>query len=204
MKFITFEGCDFCGKSTQVKLLKEFFESKQKKVFITREPGGSDFAEQVRNLLLSNKEITDPLIEYLLLAAARKDHVDTVIKKKLQEGYYVISDRFYDSSLCYQGYYKNLDVKVIERIKNITINQFQPDITFIINISISELKKRIAMKRTEYNLYDKKGIKFHQIIRNGYLEIAEDNAERIILIDGDKAITEVQEEIIRIVQEKIL
>ena len=204
MKFITFEGCDFCGKSTQVKLLGEFLKNKQKKVFITREPGGSDFGEQIRDLLLSNKYITDPLIEYLLLAAARKDHVDNVIKKKLQEDYYVISDRFYDSSLCYQGHYKNLNFKIIEEIKNITIGQFQPNITFIINISNDELKKRITMKRIGNNVYDKKELKFYKTIRDGYLKIAKDNPERIFLIDGDRGIADVQKEINRIVQREIL
>ena len=164
MKFITFEGCDCCGKSTQVELLKEFFESERKKVFVTREPGGSDFGEVIRNLLLSYKEIDDPLIEYLLLAAARKDHVDNIIRKRLQEGYYVISDRFYDSSLCYQGHYKNLNFKIIEGIKNITIGQFQPNITFIINISNDELKKRITMKRIGNNVYDKKELKFYKLL----------------------------------------
>ena len=204
MKFITFEGCDFCGKSTQVKLLRQFLKDKQKKVFITREPGGSHFGEQIRNLLLSSKEITNPLIEYLLLAAARKDHVDTIIKKKLNEGYYVISDRFYDSSLCYQGYYKNLDFKILENIKNMTIGQFQPDITFVINISDNELKKRIAVKRMENNIYDAKDIKFHQTIRDGYLKIAKNNPQRICLIDGDKKIIEVQEEISTVIQQRIL
>ena len=204
MKFITFEGCDFCGKSTQVTLLKQFLENRQKKVFITREPGGSHFAERVRHLLLSDKEITDPLIEYLLIAAARKDHVDTIIRKKLQKGYYVISDRFYDSSVCYQGYYKNLDLEILENIKNITIGQFQPDVTFIINISTDELKKRIAIKRMGNNIYDAKDIKFHQTIRDGYLKIAKDNPQRVILINGDKEITEIQKEINNVIQQKIL
>ena len=204
MKFITFEGCDFCGKSTQVTLLKQFLESKGKKVFTTREPGGSHFAEQVRHLLLSNKEVNDPLVEYLLLAAARKDHVDTIIRKKLREGYYVISDRFYDSSVCYQGYYKSLDLEILENIKDITIGQFQPDITFVINISTDELKKRIVMKRMGNNIYDAKNIKFYQTIRDGYLKIAKDNPQRVVLVNGDKNITEVQKEINNVIQQKIL
>lgn len=146
MKFITFEGCDFCGKSTQVVLLKEFFQSEQRKVLTTREPGGSDFAEEIRGLLLSKHGVTDPLVEYLLLAAARKDHVDSVIKKRLDEGYYVISDRFYDSSLCYQGYYKNLDLKILEYIKSISIDKFEPDLTFVIDISIDEIQKEWQSK----------------------------------------------------------
>jgi dTMP kinase len=204
MRFITFEGCEFCGKSTQAKLLKEFFENHQQNVVLTREPGGTNFAEKVRELLLSSDEITDPLVEYLLFAAARKDHVATVIKKNLQQGHYVISDRFYDSSLCYQGYYKKLDFKILEELRLMTIGQFEPDITFLIDISINEIKKRAAIKRAESNAYDKKGFEFHEIIKNGYLEIAKRNPKRIVVINGDKEISAVHDEIIQIIRNKIL
>ena len=143
MKFITFEGCDFCGKSTQIQLLKEYFEINNKKVFLTREPGGTIVAEKIRELILSSKGITDPLTEYLLIAAARKDHVDNLIKKKIQQGYYVLSDRFYDSSICYQGYYKNLDINVLETIKELTIGKFEPDLTFLIDIPEEEIEEEV-------------------------------------------------------------
>ena len=204
MKFITFEGCEFCGKSTQVKLLEEFFKSSQRNVFITREPGGTSFAEKIRALLLSSEEVTDSLVEYLLFAAARKDHVDTVIKQKLQQGYHVISDRFYDSSLCYQGYYKKLSFDILEEIRRMTIGDFKPDLTFLIDISIDQIEKRSAIKRAETNVYDKKDAKFHQIIKNGYLEIAKNNPQRIIVINGNKEVHEVHSEIIQIIKERIL
>jgi dTMP kinase len=204
MKFITFEGCEFCGKSTQVKLLEEFFKSSQRNVFTTREPGGTSFAEKIRTLLLSSEEVTDSLVEYLLFAAARKDHVDTVIKPKLQQGFHVISDRFYDSSLCYQGYYKKLSFDTLEEIRHMTIGDFKPDLTFLIDISIDQIERRSAIKRAENNIYDKKGTKFHQTIRDGYLEIAKNNPQRIIVINGNKEVHEVHSEIIQIIQERIL
>lgn len=204
MRFITFEGCEFCGKSTQVKLLEEFFKSSQRNVFTTREPGGTSFAEKIRTLLLSSEEVTDSLVEYLLFAAARKDHVDTVIKPKLQQGFHVISDRFYDSSLCYQGYYKKLSFDTLEEIRRMTIGDFKPDITFLIDISIDQIERRSAIKRAENNIYDKKGTKFHQTIRDGYLEIAKNNPQRIIVINGNKEVHEVHSEIIQIIQERIL
>ena len=204
MKFITFEGCDFCGKSTQIQLLKEYFKTNNKKTFLTREPGGTDIAEKIRKLILSSKEITDPLTEYLLIAAARKDHVDNLIKKKIQQGYYVLSDRFYDSSICYQGYYKNLDINVLNTIKELTIGKFQPDLTFLIDIPEEEIEKRMTIKRSGNNIYDKKPKDFYRIIRSGYLKIAHNNPDRIFIIDGNKKIENVNAQIIKIIREKIL
>lgn len=204
MKFITFEGCDFCGKSTQIQLLKEYFKTNNKKTFLTREPGGTDIAEKIRKLILSSKEITDPLTEYLLIAAARKDHVDNLIKKKIQQGYYVLSDRFYDSSICYQGYYKNLDINVLNTIKELTIGKFEPDLTFLIDIPEEEIEKRMTIKRSGNNIYDKKPKDFYRIIRSGYLKIAHNNPDRIFIIDGNKKIENVNAQIIKIIREKIL
>ena len=152
MKFITFEGCDFCGKSTQIQLLKEHFKINNHKVFLTREPGGKELAEKIRELILSFKEIKDPLTEYLLISAARKDHVDNLIKKKLQQGYYVLSDRFYDSSICYQGYYKGLDANILKTIKELIIGAFEPDLTFLIDIPEDEIEKRMCTKRVNNNI----------------------------------------------------
>ncbi len=204
MKFITFEGCDFCGKSTQIQLLKEYFKTNNKKTFLTREPGGTDIAEKIRKLILSSKEITDPLTEYLLIAAARKDHVDNLIKKKIQQGFYVLSDRFYDSSICYQGYYKNLDINVLNTIKELTIGKFEPDLTFLIDIPEEEIEKRMTIKRSGNNIYDKKPKDFYRIIRSGYLKIAHNNPDRIFIIDGNKKIENVNAQIIKIIREKIL
>ncbi|MBY0580273.1 MAG: dTMP kinase [Rickettsiales bacterium] len=204
MKFITFEGCDFCGKSTQIQLLKEHFEINNQKVFLTREPGGTEFAEKIRELILSFKEIKDPLTEYLLISAARKDHVDNLIKKKLQQGYYVLSDRFYDSSICYQGYYKGLDANILKTIKELIIGEFEPDLTFLIDIPEDEIEKRMCTKRATNNIYDTKPKDFYKIIRSGYLKIAHENNDRVFIIDGNKKIADVNAQIIKIIKEKIL
>ena len=204
MKFITFEGCDFCGKSTQIQLLKEHFKINNHKVFLTREPGGTELAEKIRELLLSFKEIKDPLTEYLLISAARKDHVDNLIKKKLQQGYYVLSDRFYDSSICYQGYYKGLDANILKTIKELIIGAFEPDLTFLIDIPEDEIEKRMCTKRVNNNIYDTKPKDFYKIIRSGYLKIAHENNDRVFIIDGNKKIADVNAQIIKIIKEKIL
>lgn len=202
MHFITFEGCDFSGKSTQIKLLQEYLESNNEKVCITREPGGTILAERIRELLLSHNEISDPFIEYLLISAARKNHVDNLIKPKLKEGYYVISDRFYDSSICYQGYYKNLDINVLKTIKELTVDKFEPDLTFLIDVSVDEILKRKNIKRAESNIYDNKNQEFYQKIKASYLDIANKNPHRIFVINGNKKTGDINKEIIKIFTKK--
>ena len=173
-------------------------------MFLTREPGGTELAEKIRELILSFKEIKDPLTEYLLISAARKDHVDNLIKKKLQQGYYVLSDRFYDSSICYQGYYKGLDANILKTIKELIIGAFEPDLTFLIDIPEDEIEKRMCTKRVNNNIYDTKPKDFYKIIRSGYLKIAHENNDRVFIIDGNKKIADVNAQIIKIIKEKIL
>ena len=204
MRFITFEGCDFCGKSTQIKLLEKYFHSIDKKVFLTREPGGTNIAEAIRKLILSSEGIADPLTEYLLISAARKDHVDNLIKKKLAQGYYVLSDRFYDSSVCYQGHYKGLDINTIEIIKSLIIGKFKPDLTFLIDISAEEIEKRMLTKRIENNIYDNKAKDCYRSIRDGYLKIARNNNDRIFIIDGAQKINDINHHIIQIIRANFL
>lgn len=189
--FITFEGGEGSGKSTQAKLLAEHFKKSGKEVILTREPGGTELAEQIRNLLLGNKEINDPMTELLLLTAARKNHIQNLILPALNEGKIVISDRFLDSTIVYQGYVKKLDIEKIEKISQIAFDGFSPDITFLIDIDPVIGKERIAKNRTETNHYDQKSIDFHTKIREAYLAIAKQNQARIKLIDGSKSLDEV-------------
>ena len=203
MTFITFEGCDFCGKSTQIHLLKEYFKIRKKKVCVTREPGGTNLAEKIRKILLSYEEISDPLIEYLLLTAGRRDHVNRLIKKKLELGYYVLSDRFYDSSLCYQGYYKKLNCQTLQLINDIAISTFKPNITFLIDVNESEIESRMLTKEKVKNCYDIKTQNFYKEIRKGYLKIAYNNPYRINIIDGNQSIENVNNQIIKIIKQKL-
>jgi len=204
MKFITFEGCDFSGKSTQIKLIKKFLEEIGKKTYVTREPGGSPLAEKIRSLILNSDEIDDPAIEYLLIAAARTHHCNNVIIPKLKNGYYVISDRFYDSSVCYQGYYKGLSIDIIEKIKDMTIGCLKPYITFLIDISIDNILYRKNSLRSGNNTYDYKNKEFYIRIKNSYLKIAKSYPERIIVINGDNKIDEIHYQIKQIFLQKVL
>lgn len=181
MKFISFEGCDYSGKSTQIKLLARYLINIGKEVYLTREPGGSKFAEGIRSFLL-NKEITDPLIEYLLLAAARKDHVDKVIQPYLKKSCFVLSDRFTDSSLCYQGYNKGLSIKTINFIKKLTIASFQPDVTILLTVSKNTLINRMNQIRCNHNIYDQKDCKFYLSIQKIFIKIASQYTKRFVTI----------------------
>lgn len=182
MNFISFEGCDYAGKSTQIKLLADFLTANGRKVYLTREPGGSVLAEKIRSILLSSVDVQDPLTEYLLLAAARKDHVDNVIRPYLDKSYYVLSDRFIDSSLCYQGHIKGLCLKTIKLIEKLIISDFQPDITILLTLSKSELNRRINKERVEQNSYDKKDCKFHLNVQEMFLKIAAQHNKRFVTV----------------------
>ena len=203
MTFISFEGCDYVGKSTQINLLAAYLTKLGKKVHLTREPGGSKLAERIRSVLLTATEIKDPLIEYLLLAAGRKDHVENVIKPKLKESYFVLSDRFYDSSLCYQGYVKGLEVQTIKQIKDLTIANFQPDVSILLTLSEQELFRRINNKQREgHNAYDDKEEEFHLNVQENFKKIAAESGDRFITVSTDDLKEEVHQKIITALKEK--
>ncbi len=193
--FISFEGCEGSGKSTQSKLLASYLEKLGKSTVLTREPGGTDLAEEIRKVLLGGKKIEDTLTEFVLISAARRDHVEHKIKPELGNGQFVVCDRFFDSSLAYQGYARGLDLKIMHEIKNLTIGEFAPDKTFLIDIDPEVAIERIKSARMGNNHYDAMGIEFHKKVRNGFLEIAKQNPNRIVVINGNRSQKEVFEEI---------
>lgn len=194
--FITFEGGEGSGKSTQAKLLAEHLKKSGKEVVLTREPGGTELAEKIRNLLLGSNEINDPMTELLLLTAARKNHIQNLIIPSLKDGKIVISDRFLDSTMVYQGYVKKLEIQKIITISKAAFDDFMPDVTFLIDIDPKIGKERISKNRNETNHYDKKSIEFHESIRAAYLEIAELNYKRFRIIDGSLSMDQVTNNII--------
>ncbi len=196
-KFITFEGVEGCGKSTQSKLLFEFLQAKNIQTILTREPGGTKTAEEIRSILI-NGEVNklDGISETLLNFAARRDHVEKLIKPSLKEEKIVISDRFFDSTFAYQGYGHKEDLDIIKNIQKISIGDFAPDITFLIDVDIKKTLKRIS-QRKENNRYEEMNLAFHKRVRNGFLEIAKNNKERFRIINGEKSIEEIQKEILK-------
>jgi dTMP kinase len=191
--FITFEGIEGCGKSTQAKLLREFLTSRGREVILTREPGGTKSAESIRSIMVESEEVLEPTTELLLSFAARTEHVEKIIKPALKNNQIIISDRFTDSAHVYQGIGRGISSAVIDQIQKITIGNLTPDITFLIDADPKITLKRLEGRRGN-NRYDKMNLDFHQKIRSGFLQLAK-NHQRVKVINGSKSADEVFAEI---------
>ncbi|MCL4149100.1 UNVERIFIED_CONTAM: hypothetical protein GTU68_060970 [Idotea baltica] len=196
-QFITFEGGEGSGKSTQARKLYEYLSSNGIKSYLTREPGGTELAEKLRNeILLKDEGVDDPLTEFMIISAARRDHVEKIIKPKLKEGIIVICDRFYDSSLAYQSYYKGLSAKIMDKVYKISLGDFQPDLTFFLDIDIQSANNRVDI-RGKQNHYDDKGQEFNKVVLKAFRDIAAKNSPRIIKINADQEIEKVFVDILK-------
>jgi len=185
--FITFEGIDGCGKTTQLKLVSEYFSNKNIKTLIIREPGGTNLAEKIRDLLLSkSSDITD-ISELLLFAAARNSLVTNVIRPAIINGTVVLCDRFYDSTTAYQGYGRGLDLQQVELINKIATDGLKPDITFYLKISIEGANLRSSRRKKDR--IEDAGNKFFENVLNGYDNIANNEPERVKIIPADGSIS---------------
>ncbi|OGU67427.1 MAG: dTMP kinase [Ignavibacteria bacterium RBG_16_36_9] len=194
--FISFEGIDFSGKSTQIELLKDYLVEHNKKVEILREPGGTEISEKVRRILLDNKnEKMFAEAELLLFSASRAQLVREKIRPYLQKGIYVISDRFHDSSTAYQGYGRGIPIEVVMKVHDLAIGETIPDLTLFVDIPVGianeRKKKKSKVKLDRIELAD---IEFYNRVRNGYLEIARQE-ERFKVIDGTQTIETIQNQI---------
>ena len=203
--FITLEGGEGTGKSTQIRLLQQALSAAGVDTLTTREPGGTDQAERIRNLLLQRDSGTfDPLTEALLLFAARREHLIEKIWPALEKGQWVISDRFADSSRAFQGYGMGLDMQVIENLYQLVAGKFQPDLTFSFDIdpeqgierSLSRLKKSAVTE----DRYERMGLPFHQRLRNGFLDIAKKFSERCVIIDAAQDIQAIHRQVLKVVE----
>ena len=195
--FISFEGIDFCGKSTQIDLLKDYLIEKGKKVEIVREPGGTSLSEKIRTILLDNKnEKMLKETELFLFSASRAQLVREKIRPYLEKGFYVISDRFHDSSTAYQGHGRGIPVDVIAGVHDLAIGDTIPDITYFIDIPVGianeRKKKQSKGKLDRIELAD---MEFYSRVRNGYLETAK-NESRFKVIDGTQSIQNIHNHII--------
>ena len=185
-KFITFEGCDGCGKSTQLKMFNEYLTQQNIPHIFTREPGGGKISEAIREILLSGKnmEMTDEC-EALLYAASRVQHLSDRAEPALQEGKLVICDRYVDSSFAYQAYARGLGVDFIGKINAYALQKYLPDVTIFIDLTpeAAFLRKKGADKDDRLELA---GMAFHQKVYQGYKQLAAQEPERIVCIDGNK------------------
>lgn len=189
-KFITFEGIEGSGKSSQTKKLFETLQQKNIDAIITREPGGAKASEKIRAILLDDTiEKLEAKTEILLNFASRLEHIEKLIKPALSQNKIVICDRFVDSTFAYQGDGFGADKNLIAKIQKITIGDFLPDITFLIDVPVDVAFARIDGRNTN-NRYELLGKDFHQRTRDGFLNLAKNNS-RIKIIDGTKSIEEI-------------
>ena len=198
--FITFEGIDGCGKTTQINLLKNYLENNGYKVILTREPGAKGLGEKLREILLNYDGEVSSNCESFLFLADRAQHIDTIIKPAIQNGVIVLCDRHTDSTVAYQGYGRSLDLDQIKQLNNIATSGIKPDITFILDIDIETSLTRIGKGRDRM---ENSGQKFFERVRNGYIEISKQEPERVKLLNGKDTIDNLNKQIIDSVQ-KIL
>lgn len=196
--FISFEGLDFSGKSTQVELLKKYFVSKGEDVLLIREPGGTSISEKIRDILLDKKNSQMNIeTELLLFTASRAQLVNEVIIPALNEGKIVISDRFHDSSIAYQSYGRGISLDFVMNLQNYIIRNVVPALTFFIDVNIKEMFNRkngiLPFDLDRIELSDEL---FYNKVRNGYLEIAK-REERFILINGTDSIEDIHNFILK-------
>lgn len=195
--FITFEGADGCGKTTQIKLLAEYLKNKGYEVVLTREPGGKGLGEKVREILLNyDGEVSDRCESFLFLAD-RAQNIDVIVNPAVQSGKIVLCDRHIDSTVAYQGYGRGLDLKRIKMLNDLATNGRKPDLTIIFDIDVETSMKRVG---SEKDRMESVGIEFHNKVRNGYLEIAKEEPERIKVVNAVQSIENVFEDVKQIVK----
>jgi dTMP kinase len=206
-RFITFEGGEGSGKSTQIRLLAERLDAEKLRVVVTREPGGSPGAEIIRHLVLSGMgKLLGPEAETMLFAAARDDHVQTVISPALAQGMWVLCDRFADSTRAYQGKVGQVDTRLLDGLERVTIGDLKPDLTIILDLPVETGITRAAARRgaDTPDRFESEQVDFHQKLRDAYREIALNEPQRCMLIDAAGTPEEVAEKVWAAVQGRLL
>lgn len=194
--FITFEGGDGCGKTTQIKLLDEYLRNKGYKTLLTREPGSIGLGEKVREILLNYDGEVSSVCESFLFLADRAQNMDCIIKPALEEGVIVICDRHTDSSVAYQGYGRGLDIERINMLNNIATSGLKPDLTIVLDVDVETSQARVG---SEKDRMESAGIEFFERVRKGYLEIAKQEPERVKVVDAKQTIEDIHNQILELV-----
>lgn len=191
-RFITFEGGEGTGKSTQAGLLAQHLTRVGVDIVRTREPGGSPSAEEIRSLLVTGAaDRWSPIAETLLFYAARVEHWRQVIEPALLRGAHVVCDRFADSTMAYQAYAGGLARKTVEDLHRLTMTGVEPDLTFVLDIDVEKGLTRAAARRDDETRFERKGRSFHDKLRQGFLDIAKRAPERCVVIDADQSVEQV-------------
>ncbi len=195
--FITFEGGEGSGKTTQVQLLSEYLSSENIPHITTREPGGTPVAEKLRSLVVEAGEISWlPESEILLFLAARIEHVNRVILPALRQGITVICDRFHDSSRAYQGFARGLGVSFYDQLHRLTLSTFVPDFTFLLDIEPAQGLKRASERHGKETRFEELGLEFHTHLREGFLTLSRSEPGRIIVLDASLEMSVLHEQIV--------
>ncbi len=207
-RFITLEGGEGAGKSTQIKLLAAALKAAGIDVVVTREPGGAPTAEIIRKVLVEGAtDRWQPLTEALLNYAARLEHVEATVKPALADGRWVVSDRFADSTVAYQGYGHDLGAETVKRLHRLVLGDFQPDLTIILDLPVEQGLKRAADRTDKASAredrYERMDLAFHQRLRDGYLDIARRDPERCAVVDASKDTGAVHEWIMTLVHNRL-
>lgn len=196
--FITFEGADGCGKTTQINLLNEYLKNKNYETIITLEPGGSNIGKQLRQILLHHEGFVSKRAEVFMYLADRAQHVDAVIKKGVEENKIVLCDRHIDSSVAYQGYARGGDIEQINLLNELATGGYKPDLTFVFDVDSEIAQQRVGETKDRL---EKEGLEFHKKVRFGYLELAKKYPNRIKVIDSNKSIEEVFAQVKKVINE---
>jgi dTMP kinase len=202
--FITLEGPEGSGKTSHIKPLTEWIAAQGYKVFATREPGGTNIGEQIRTVIhdLKNTEM-HPRTETLLYQAARAQIVEQVIKPLLAAGEIIISDRYYDSTIAYQGYGHQQNLEEVRALVKYATGGLTPDLTILLDIDIEAGLKRKMQNASEWNRLDAYDINFHRRVRAGYLEMVKQEPKRWVVVDASQSWEMVQEELRKIIEAKV-
>ncbi len=195
--FITFEGVDGCGKTTQINLLKDYYEKQGRTVLLTREPGAKGLGVKLREILLNYDGEVSPNCESFLFLADRAQHIDTIIKPAVERGEIVLCDRHTDSTVAYQGYGRGVDLDRINMLNNIATSGMKPDLTLIFDIDTDTSMARVGKEKDRM---ESAGIEFFKKVRNGYLDIAKNEPQRVKLLDGNKSIEEIHNQVLDIIK----
>lgn len=195
--FITFEGADGCGKTTQIELIKKYLDLNNIDNVLTREPGGCDLGFELRKILLHYEKPVSNIAELFLYLADRAQHTEFTIKPLLAEGKIVLCDRYIDSTVAYQGYARGQDIEKIIELNNLVTKNLKPDLTIVFDIDSNLAQSRL---KGEKDRLEKEGLEFHKALRKGYLELAKSNPERIKVISSDDTIENIHKQCVELIK----
>jgi len=196
-KLITLEGTEGAGKSTALSFIQSYLERVGKKLIVTREPGGTDFSEKIRDLLLHSKsnECVQSSTELLLMFAGRAQHIQCCIEPALHSGQWVLSDRYIDASYAYQGGGRNIEKEIIAYLDHYIVGNLYPDLTLLLDVPVEQGMARAEQRGKEKDRIEQEQISFFQRVRDAYLERARNDPKRIRVIDASKEVVQVQSQL---------